>query len=86
MGKNQLILIYQAAYNFLLQQKGITKEILEKHLQLETVKPENLKTIYSRFCESAQNRQMSNKVIGQSRYVSTKLSRFKSLSFDLISL
>jgi len=66
MAKNHLITIYQAAYNFLLQQNGITKEVLEKHLQLESVKPDNLKTIYNRFCESAQNRQMSNKVIGRS--------------------
>jgi hypothetical protein len=40
--------------------------MIQKHLQSESYKPDDMKIIYKKFCESAQNRQMSNKVIGQS--------------------
>lgn len=66
MKVNDYKIIYQKAYNFLLQHDGITNTILEQHLTSEIVKPNDLKIIYKRFCESAQNRQMSNKVIGNS--------------------
>ena len=66
MKESNLIKLYQNAYNFLLKQKGISEEILTKHLISESNKPDDLKIIYKRFCESAQNRQMSNKVIGGS--------------------
>jgi len=66
MKSNDLFSIYNKAYNFLLQQNGITDVIINKHLESESFKPDNLKIIYQRFCESAQNRQMSNKVIGHS--------------------
>lgn len=66
MKESNLIKLYQNAYKFLLKQKGISEEILTKHLISESNKPDDLKIIYKRFCESAQNRQMSNKVIGGS--------------------
>ena len=58
--------IYNSAYEFLLKQNGVTPEVIQKHLQSESVKPDDMKIIYKKFCESAQNRQMSTKVIGQS--------------------
>ncbi len=66
MTNQELQKIYQAAYNFLLQQDGITESILKQHLESESNKPDDLKIIYKRFCDSAQNRQMSSKVIGKS--------------------
>lgn len=66
MTNKELQKIYQTAYNFLLQQDGITESILKQHLESEFNKPDDLKIIYKRFCDSAQNRQMSSKVIGQS--------------------
>ena len=58
--------IYKSAYEFLLKQNGVTPEMIQKHLQSESVKPDDMRIIYKKFCESAQNRQMSTKVIGQS--------------------
>ncbi len=58
--------IYITAYEFLLNQNGVTPEMIQKHLQSESLKPDDMKIIYKKFCESAQNRQMSNRVIGQS--------------------
>lgn len=66
MTNQELQKIYQAACHFLLQQDGITDSILKQHFESEFNKPDDLKIIYKRFCDSAQNRQMSNKVIGQS--------------------
>jgi hypothetical protein len=56
--------IYQLAYNFLLSKKGICSEIIDKHLIPEYDKPKYLNDIYKRICQSAQNRQMLPKVIG----------------------
>lgn len=61
--------IYNSAYEFLLKQKGVTPEVIQKHLQSESVKPDDMKIIYKKFCESAQNRQMSNKVNKSNREV-----------------
>lgn len=58
--------LYKSAYNFLLQQDGVNEADLKKHLTAETIRPNDMKVIFRRFCESAQNRQMSNKVIGHS--------------------
>lgn len=80
METEELKYIYQTAYNFLLKQKGITESDLKKHLIVESQKPNDLSIIYKRFCESAQNKQMSNKVIGYSiggiQYLSTVLHDF----------
>lgn len=58
--------LYKIAYNFLLSFESVTKEDLDKHLQSEYEKPKDLKIIYRKLCESAQNKQMSSKVIGNS--------------------
>lgn len=58
--------LYNYAYNFLLTFKEITKEDLELHLQAEHEKPRDLNIIFKELCKSAQNKQMSSKVIGQS--------------------
>ena len=56
--------IYKLAYDFLLTKEGVTSEIIDIHLVPEYNKPQNLNSIFKRFCESAQNRQMLPKVIG----------------------
>lgn len=58
--------LYQFAYEFLLSKPGITKELIEAHLIPEYDKPNNLNDIFKRLCYTAQNKQMSNKVIGNS--------------------
>ena len=58
--------LYNAAIEFLLSFKIITKETLYKHLRAEYEKPNDLSIIYLKLCESAQNKQMSSKVIGHS--------------------
>jgi hypothetical protein len=58
--------LYDQARHFLLSIDGVTETILEQHLIPEYDKPDDLNTIYKRLCESAQNRQMSVKVIGGS--------------------
>lgn len=58
--------LYNFAYDFLLSKERVTDELIEKHLVSEHQKPNNINTIYKQLCASAQNRQMSNKVIGQS--------------------
>lgn len=58
--------IYKSAVDFLLSFKDVTKSDLEKHLVSEFEKPNDLKIIYKKLCESAQNKQMSSKVIGNS--------------------
>lgn len=57
--------VYKSAINFLLSFEIITLEVINKHLQSEFTKPDDLKIIYRRLCESAQNKQMSTKVIGK---------------------
>ena len=58
--------LYKKAVDFLLSQDGVTNLDLEKHIESESQKPKDLKVIYKRLCESAQNKQMSTKVIGSS--------------------
>jgi thermostable 8-oxoguanine DNA glycosylase len=58
--------LYEFAYNFLLSKKGITRELIEKHFVPEFDKPNNLNDIFQRLCHTAQNKQMSTKVIGGS--------------------
>ncbi len=58
--------IYKSAVDFLLSFKEVTKSDLKKHLVSEFEKPNDLKIIYRKLCESAQNKQMSSKVIGNS--------------------
>lgn len=57
--------LYKSAVEFLLSFDLITDEDINKHLQSEFTKPNDLKIIYKRLCESAQNKQMSTKVIGK---------------------
>jgi len=56
--------LYKSAIEFLLSFDGVTQEDLDNHLTSELKKPEDIKIIYRRLCESAQNKQMSSKVIG----------------------
>lgn len=58
--------LYKSAVDFLFSVEGVTKSDLERHLQSIHEKPNDLKIIYRRLCKSAQNKQMSTKVIGQS--------------------
>lgn len=58
--------LYQTAYDFLLSFEGINPSILEDHFKVKEEKPNDLKAIYKRLCNSAQNKQMSTKVIGGS--------------------
>lgn len=58
--------LYKSAVDFLLSFDGMTQADLDSHLTSEHEKPKDLKIIYRRLCESAQNRQMSPKVIGNS--------------------
>ncbi len=58
--------LYEFAYKFLLSKNGITGEVIEKHLVPEYNKPNNLNAIFQRLCHTAQNKQMSTKVIGSS--------------------
>ncbi len=61
-----IIQLYQLAYNFLLKQEQINEPDLKKHLTPEVTKPDNLKVIFRRLCESSQNRQMLKNVISKS--------------------
>jgi hypothetical protein len=56
--------LYKSAVDFLLSFDCVTQEDLDLHLTSEHKKPNDLKIIYRQLCESAQNRQMSPKVIG----------------------
>lgn len=58
--------LYKYAFDFLLSFGILTKDELELHLRAEYEKPKDLKIIYRKLCESAQNKQMSSKVIGNS--------------------
>ena len=58
--------LYILAYEFLLTKKGVTEGLINKHFQPEYNKPKDIKTIYQRLCETAQNKQSSRNVIGGS--------------------
>jgi len=58
--------LYKSAVDFLLSFGNITKTELDEYLVSEYEKPGDLKLVYKRLCESAQNKQMSPKVIGKS--------------------
>lgn len=60
--------LYQEAYDFLLNIKTVTKELLDRHLIPEDkrIKPDTINRIYKSILESAQNVQMSPNVIGKS--------------------
>lgn len=58
--------LYKAAVNFLLSFDIITNEDIQKHLHSEFKKQNDIRIIYKQLIESAQNKQMSSKVIGQS--------------------
>ncbi|MEA1875010.1 MAG: hypothetical protein U9N51_11390 [Bacteroidota bacterium] len=58
--------LYNFAYEFLLSKEKVTDELIKKHLVSEYQKPNEINTIYKQLCASAQNRQMSSKVIGKS--------------------
>lgn len=57
--------LYKSAIGFLLSMDSVTQADLDRHLTSEHEKPKDLRIIYRRLCESAQNRQMSPIVIGQ---------------------
>ncbi len=71
--------LYNFAYNFLLSKEGVTDQLIKRHLVSEYQKPQNINTIYKQLCASAQNRQMSSKVIGESI---NGISNLKSILFD----
>jgi hypothetical protein len=58
--------LYQAAMDFLVSFDKVTEDILQKHLASVHSKPKDLAVIYHRLCVSAQNKQMSTKVVGGS--------------------
>ncbi len=71
--------LYTYAYEFLLSKDGVTDQLIKNHLVSEYQKPRNINTIYKQLCASAQNRQMSSKVIGQSI---GGIENLKSILFD----
>lgn len=58
--------LYKSALDFLLSFDKVTQTDLDRHLVSEFEKPKDLKIIYRQLCASAQNKQMSSKVIGNS--------------------
>ena len=58
--------LYSLAYDFLLSKEKVTDKLIEQHFKPEHQKPNDLSTIFQRLCETAQNKQMSTKVIGSS--------------------
>lgn len=58
--------LYSSAFEFLLMQQNVTREMLDKHLVPECDKPNDLNAVFRQVCETAQNRQMSSKVVGGS--------------------
>lgn len=59
-------ILFEFAYDYLKSFENINEKDIKKHLKPIYNKPTNLNSLFERLCESAQNRQMSNKVIGQS--------------------
>ncbi len=64
--KNNYRTFYSRLWEYLLSQEGVSKTIIQQHLKPERGKNATLDEIYHRLCISAQNRQMSNRVIGGS--------------------
>jgi hypothetical protein len=58
--------LYKYAIEFLTSFDKVTDEILNKHLDSVHSKPKDLSIVYYRLCASAQNKQMSSKVVGAS--------------------
>jgi hypothetical protein len=58
--------LYNSALDFLFSSDEVTEIDLRKHLVSAYEKPKDLKIIYHQLCASAQNKQMSSKVIGNS--------------------
>lgn len=58
--------LYKFAYQFLLKRENVTEDIIQKHFQPEYNRPKSINSIFQRLCETAQNKQMSTKVIGTS--------------------
>ena len=58
--------LFKSALDFLLSFDEVTEIDLDKHLVSEYEKPKDLKIIYRQLCASAQNKQMSSQVIGNS--------------------
>ena len=58
--------LFKFAYKFLLSKEGVTDELIKKHIKPEFPKPKDINVIFQRLCETAQNKQMSSKVIGDS--------------------
>jgi hypothetical protein len=58
--------IYALGIDYLLSYEAITRQELDKHLIPIHQKPNDIKIVFERFCKTAQNKQMSVKVIGNS--------------------
>lgn len=58
--------LYKFAHKFLLEKENVTEKIIQKQLQPEYNRPKSINAIFQRLCETAQNKQMSTKVIGGS--------------------
>lgn len=58
--------LYKTAIRFLSSFPEVTDVILYKHLKSVHSKPKDLSIVYFKICVSAQNKQMSSKVIGGS--------------------
>ncbi len=58
--------IYNYAIDYLLTHESITQKEIAKHLLPEHQKPNDFRVLFERFCKTAQNKQMSVKVIGDS--------------------
>jgi len=58
--------LYKSAVDFLLSFDVITIDDINRHLETEFKKPDDIKIVYKQLCSFAQNRQMDSKVIGQS--------------------
>jgi len=58
--------IYNLGIDYLMSHKTITEQEIDKHLMPLHQKPNDFKILFERFCETAQNKQMSVKVIGDS--------------------
>ena len=71
--------LYKSALDFLLSFEKVTQTDIDKHLVSEYEKPKDLKIIYRQLCASAQNKQMSSKVIGNSI---GGLEKLKTVLFD----
>ncbi len=64
--ENEYISFYKYANVYLLKLSGITNEDISRHLVPIFDKPDDIKVVYRRFVDSAQNMQSSSNVIGAS--------------------